>query len=110
MSRNGYSDTERAQCITWSLQTHGMTAVQELFQNGYNRTPPARSTIRQWREDYQSRVLHAHRGGNGRQQISKERRVRIRLLFNDDPQLPFRTVAAGLGVHHTTVWLFYEKD
>ena len=85
MSRNGYSDTENAQCVTRCLEGLGTTAVQELLHDRYNRTPPARSNIIHWLRDYQSRGSHAHRSGNGRPQISEEKRVRIRQMFDDDP-------------------------
>ena len=57
MSRSGFTDAERARCVLWTSEGYGATAVQRLFVNLYNRHPPARSTIRLWREDYEARVL-----------------------------------------------------
>ena len=82
MSRNGCSDTERAQCVTRYLEGHGTNSVQELFLNRYNRTPPARSHVWHWREEYQSRGYHAHRGGNRRTKISEWKKVDYNLQEN----------------------------
>lgn len=110
MSRSGYSDDMRAQCVIWSIQGHGSTAVQTLFTQTYHRNPPARSTIRQWRDDYQTRGSHSHRGGNGRPQISQGRRARIRELFDNNPRLSLRTVASEVGVAHSTVWNILRNE
>ena len=48
-------------------------------------------------------------GGNGRPQISEEKRVRTSQLFRNYLRLSLRTVAAEAGVHHSTVWDFWEK-
>ena len=103
MSRSGYTDAERAQCVIWISEGYGATEVQRLFQNAYDRHPPARSTIRQWREDYQTRGSHAHRGENGRPRISNEVRNQIQEIFNNDPRISLRAVAAQTGVAHATV-------
>ena len=66
--------------------------------------------MRHWCENYQSWVSHAHMGGNGRPQISEEKRVRTRELFDDDLRLSLGTVAAEAGVHNKTVWDFWEKN
>ena len=110
MSRNGYSDAERAQCVTWCIEGQRTTTVQRLFHNRYNRRFRAPSTMRHWREDYQSLGSHAHRVVNGRTQISEERIVRIRQLLDDNPLPSFCTVTAEVGVHHCTVWHFCEKN
>ncbi len=62
MQRSGYTNAERAQCVIWISQGYGATDVQRLFQEAYRRNPPARSTIRQWHEDYQERGSHNYRG------------------------------------------------
>ncbi len=55
MQRSGYTNAERAQCNIWISPGYGATDIQSLFQEAYRRNPPARSTIRQWREDYQEK-------------------------------------------------------
>lgn len=110
MSRSGFTDAERASCVLWTSEGYGATAVQRLFVNLYNRHPPARSTIRLWREDYEARGSHRHRGGNGRPRISIEVRNQIRILFNNDPRRSLREVAEETGVSHATVWNFLRKE
>ena len=45
MSRNGFNNAERAQCVIWMTEGYGATAVQRIFRDEYSRTPPARFTI-----------------------------------------------------------------
>ncbi len=51
MQRSGYTNAERAQCVIWISQDYGATDDQRLFQEAYRSNPPARSTVRQLRED-----------------------------------------------------------
>ena len=50
-----------------------------------------------------NKVSHAHRGGNGRPRISNEVRNQRQELFNKDPTVLLRAVAAQTGVAHATV-------
>ena len=81
MSRNGYTDTERAHCVLWIAEGYGKAAVLRLFLDKCFTSPPARSAIRKWYQEYQSRGIHAHRSGNGRPRISSTVRNEIRELF-----------------------------
>ncbi len=110
MQRSGYTNAERAQCVIWISQGYGATDVQRLFQEAYRRNPPARSTIRQWREDYQERGSHNHRGGNGRPRISTAVRNQIRDLFIDDPTISLRVAAAQTRVCSSTVRNVVRKE
>ena len=66
--------------------------------------------MRQWREDYQSRGSHAHRGGNGRPQITEANKNEIRALFNTNPRLSLCAAAQEVGVAHATVLNFLRKE
>ena len=109
MQRSGYTDAERAQCVLWVSTGYGATDVRRLFRNAYERQPPARSTIRQWHRDYQTRGSHSHGGANGRQRISNTVRDEIRKLFSYDPKLSLRGVAAQTSFAHSTVWNILQK-
>ncbi len=110
MQRSGYTNAERAQCVIWIFQGYGATDVQSLFQEAYRRNPTARSTIRQWREDYQERGSHNHRRGNGRPRISTAVRNQIRDLFIDGPTISLRVAAAPTRVCSSTVRNFVRKE
>ena len=51
-----------------------------------------------------------HRGGNGRPQISNQKKNRIRQLFENDPRLSLRAGGAGTGVSHASVRNFLRKE
>ena len=110
MSRNGFKNAERAQCMIRMTEGYGATAVQRLFRDDYSRAPPDRSTIRLWRADYQQRGTHTHRGGNGRPQISAQTKNRIRKLFDDNPRTSLRATAAASSVEHAMIWNFLRKE
>ena len=103
MSRNGFTDAERAQCVIWMTEGYEATAVQRLFRDEYSRTPPARSTIRIQRSDYQQIGIHTHRGGNGCPQISAQTKNGIRQLFHSNPRILLRAAAAETSVAHSTI-------
>ena len=65
MSRNGYIDAERAQCVLCITEWYGKTESYILFMQKYVNSSPARSMIQEWYEAYQSRGSHAHKSGNG---------------------------------------------
>ena len=77
MSRNGFTDAERAHCVICMTEGYGATAVQRKFHDEYSGTPPACSTVRLRRADNQQRGTNAHRGGNGRPQINVQTKNRI---------------------------------
>ena len=110
MPPSGFTDAERARYVLWISEGYGPTVVQRLFLNAFNRHPPARSPIRLYRQDYEARGSHKHRGGNGRRRISIEVQNQIRILFNDDPRRTLREVAEETGVAHATVWSFVRKE
>ena len=47
MSQNGYTHTERAQCVLWIDEAYGKIEVQRLFMGKYEKSPLASSTIRE---------------------------------------------------------------
>ena len=105
MSRNGYTDTERAQCVLCIDERYGKTAIQRLFMEKYEMSPPAWSTIR-----YKNGSKHtkqgsrARTGGNERTLISSTVRNAIRELFENNPRISLREVASEKGVTHAAVW------
>ena len=110
MQRSGYTNAERAQCVLWISEGYGATEVQSLFVDSYGRRRPARSTIRQWRNDYQERGNHDHRGWNGRPRITIAVRDQIRDLFIDQPRMSLRSAAHQIGVSTATIRNVVRKE
>ncbi len=82
MQRNGFTYAERAQCVLWLSQGYPGTNVLGLFHDSYGTSPSAHYTIQQWCDEYQTRGLHNHRGGNGRGRIGSALQNEMRELFS----------------------------
>ena len=61
-------------------------------------------------EDYKSKGTRAHRGGNGRPQITEAKNNEIRVPFNSSPRLSLRTAAQEVGVAHAKICNFLRKE
>ena len=70
----------------------------------YEKSPPARFTVREWYRVYQSRGSNVHRGGYGRPKISSTVRNEIRKLFENDPRMSLSKVASDKSVVHAKFW------
>ena len=103
MSRNGFTDIERAQFILQITEGCGKVGKQRLFMEKYEKSPPARSTTREWYQAYQSRASHAHKGRNGRPRIRSTVRSEILKLIENDLRISLREEASEKGVAHGAV-------
>jgi len=110
MPSGTFSDAQKAQCVIWKSAGNGTTAIRRLFETKYGKPVPSRPTIEKWFEDYQTRGTHSHRGGNGRPNISEEKRQEIKRLITEDPQRSLRNVGRIVSLPHTTVWYFLRKQ
>ena len=110
MSRKGFTDAERAQCVIWMTEGYGETAVERIFRGDNSKMPTARSIIRLWWTDYQQRGTHMHKGGNEHPQRSPQTKNRIRQLFDGDPQMSLRAAAVETSVAHAAIWNFLRKE
>ena len=110
MPRVPYTDAQKAQCVIWQAEGNGPTAIQRLFRTKYQTHAPSRKIIKKWVEDYHKRGSHAHRGGNGRPQISDEKKAEIKQLFSDNPRRSLREVGRTVSLPHTTIWYFLRKE
>ena len=110
MSRNAHTDTEQVQYVLRKVEGYGKIAVPRLFVERYENIPPARSTIREWYEAYQSRGIHAHTSGNERPRIRSTVRNEIHELFENNSRTSLRELASEKGVAHATVWKILRRE
>jgi hypothetical protein len=110
MPNTSFSNSEKAQCVIWYAEGYRETAIQRKFRTKYRKTPPSRGAIRLWRQDYQQRGTHAHRGGNGRPQLSEEKKATIKSMFSDNPRLSLRQAESQIQVPKSTLWDFLRKE
>ena len=73
------------------------------------RTPPTRSSILRWHEQFSTVGNVAHRRGNGRPRISDEEIENVRLLFDNNPFLSTRQAESRLNMPKSTIQRVLRK-
>lgn len=68
MTSNGFTDSEKSQCVLRTADIYGWLAFPRRFSTQYQKAAPARSGITGSYDEYQPRGDHSHRGGNVRPQ------------------------------------------
>ena len=63
---------EKAQCVSWFIETKSDIQAQRNCRRKYGRKPPARRTIRAWHKKFMEIDSVLQRKGAGRPQISEE--------------------------------------
>ena len=63
---------EKAQCVSWLIETKSDIQAQRNFRRKYERKPPARPTIRAWHKKFMETGSVLQIKGAGRPQISEE--------------------------------------
>ena len=53
---------EKAQCVSWFIETKSDTQVQRNFRTKYGKVPPARSSIREWHKKFMDTGSVLHKG------------------------------------------------
>lgn len=110
MPTHSFTLSEKAQCVIWNCEGYGWKAIQRKFRTKYQKRAPVYLTLRKWREEYETRGSHDHRGGNGRPNISEERKNDVRDLVKSNPRISLRQLTAQTGVPTTTVWRILRNE
>lgn len=110
MPPHNFSNPEKAQCVIWHFEGFSKTAIQRKFRTRYDKQAPCRRSIRNWIHQYQTDGNHAHRGGNGRPQISQDKKDLIQQMLEEDPRVSLRLVEARTVVFRSTVWRFLRRE
>ena len=63
---------EKAQCVSWVVETKSHIQAQWNFRRKYGRNPPARPTIRAWHKKFIETGSVLQRKKAGRPQISED--------------------------------------
>ena len=94
---------EKAQSISWFIETKSDVQIQRKYGSKYGKDPPSRSSIRRWHKNYMKRgsVLDAER--SGRPRISKKNIERVRQAFSRSPMKSIRTATRELQLLPATV-------
>ena len=110
MAPHGFSKAEKAQCVIWSIEGYGDTAVQRRFRTKYKKSAPSRDSIRRWVTQYRSGGDHSHGGGNGRPQITDEQKAAIRQVLENNARVSLRDAERQTGVSKSTIQRYFRNE
>ena len=84
---------EKAQCVSWFIETKSDVQTQRNYRSKYGRDPPSRPSIRLWHKKFMETgtVFDARR--SGRPRTSEENIERVRQAFQRSPMKSIRTAA-----------------
>ena len=94
---------EKAQCVSWFIETKSVIQAQRNFTRKYGRKPPARSTIRAWHEKFMETGSVLQRKGAGRPQISEEEIESVRVAYTRSPRKSIRRASTQLQIPRSTI-------
>lgn len=94
---------EKAQCVSWFIETKSDLQTQRNFRTKYGRDPPSRPSIRAWHKKFMETGTVFDKGRSGRPRISEENIDRVRKAFDHSPRQSIRTTARQLELPPSTV-------
>ena len=87
---------EKAQCVSWFIETKSDVQTQQNYRSKYGRNPPSRPSIRLWHKKFMETgtVFDTRRSGQPR--TSEENIERVRQAFQSSPMKSIHTAARQL--------------
>ena len=105
-----YKNEEKAQSVSWFIETKPDIRAQRNFRRKYGRKPPARPTIPAWHEKFMETGSVLQRKGAGRPQISKEEIESVRVAYIRNPKKSIRGASTQLQIPRSTVYKVLHKN
>ena len=101
---------EKAQCVSWFIETKSNVQTQRNYRSKYGRDPPSRPSIRLWHKKFMETgtVFDARR--SGRPKTSEENIERVRQAFQRSPMKSIRTAARQLNLPRATLHKVLHKN
>ena len=81
---------EKAQCVSWFIETKSEIQAQRNFRRNYRKKPPARPIIRAWHKKFIETGSVLQRKGADRLQISEEEIESMRVAYSRSPRKSIR--------------------
>ena len=100
---------EKAQCVSWFIETKSDTQVQRNYRTKYGKVPPSRGSIREWHKKFMETGSVLHRAGAGRRRTSVDDVDRVRTAFDRSPSKSIRTASRQLNLPRSTVHKVLHK-
>ena len=87
---------EKAQCVSWFIETKSDVQTQRNYRSKYGRDPPSRPSIRLWHKKFMETGTVFDTRRSGRPRTSEENIERVRQAFQCSPMKSVRTAARQL--------------
>ena len=96
---------EKAQCVSWFIETKSDIQAQQNFRCKYGRKPPARPIIRAWHKKFMETGSVLQRKGAGRPQISEEEIESVRVAYRPtrSPRKSIHGASTKLQIPRSTI-------
>ena len=101
---------EKAQCVSWFIETKSDIQTQRNYTIKYAKQAPARQSIRNWHKQFMETGTVLHKPRSGRPRTSEEDIERIRQTFSRSPTKSIRTASVQLQVPRSTIHKVLHKN
>ena len=87
---------EKAQCVSWFIETKSDVQTQRNYRSKYGRDPPSHPSIRLWHKKFMETGTVFDTRRSGQLRTSEENIERVRKAFQRSPMKSIRTAARQL--------------
>ena len=94
---------EKAQCVSWFIETKSDVQTQRNYRSKYGRDPPSRPSIRLWHKKFMETGTVFDTRKSARPRTSEENIERVRQAFQRFPMKSIHTAARQLELPRSTV-------
>ena len=101
---------EKAQCVSWFIETKSDVQTQRNYRSKYGRDPPSRLLIRLWHKKFMETGTMFDTRRSGRPRTSEENIERVRQAFQRSPMKSICTAARQLELPRSTVHKVLHKN
>ena len=100
---------EKAQCVSWFIETKSDVQTQRRYRTKYGKDPPSRSSIRLWSKKFMETGSVLDAVQSGRPRTSAENIESARQAVSRSPVKSIRTVTTELELPSTAVHKILHK-
>ena len=101
---------EKAQCVSWLIETKSDVQTQRNYRTKYETDPPSRPSIRLWHKKFMETGKVFGAGRSGRPRTPQENIKRVRQAFYRSPMKSIGTAARQLALPRSTVHKVLHKN
>ena len=101
---------EKAQCVSWFIETKSDVQTQRNYKSKYGRDPPSRPSIRLWHKKFMETETVFNTRRSERPKTSEKNIEHVRQAFQRSPMKSIRTAARQLELPHSTVHKVLHKN